>query len=125
MVGRPLSRPLPPGWTWAHHYRVNKVCLLDIVGVSGCSFWVSFSSVQSLSRVQLFATPWTVVRQAFLSITNSQNLLKLTYIMSVMPSNLLILCPLLLPPSIFPSITIFSNESVLCIRWPKYWEFLL
>ena len=86
MVGRPLSRPLPPGWTWAHHYRVNKVCLLDIVGVSGCSFWVSFSSVQSLSRVQLFATPWTVVRQAFLSITNSQSLLKLMSIESVMPS---------------------------------------
>ena len=102
-----------PRWTWAHHYRVNKVCLLDIVGVSGCSFWVSFSSVQSLSRVQLFVTPWTAVRQASLSITNSQSLLKLTSIESVMLSNHLSLCrPLLLLPSVFPSIRVFSNESV-------------
>ena len=84
----------------------------------------SFSSVQSLSHVRLFATPWTAARQASLSITNSQNLLKLMSIESVMPSNHLILCrPLLLPPSIFPSIRVFSNESVLCIRWPKYWSF--
>ena len=77
-----------------------------------------------LSRVQLFATPWKAARQASLSITNSQTLLKLTSIESVMPSNHLILChPLLLPPSIFPSIRVFSNESVLCIRWPKYWSF--
>ena len=75
-----------------------------------------FSSVLSLSRVQLFATPWTVAHQASLSITNSQSLLKLMPIKSVMPSNHLILChPLLLPPSIFPSIRVFPNESVLCI----------
>ena len=85
---------------------------------------VQFNSVQSLSRVQLFVTPWTAARQASLSITNSWSLLKLMSIESVMPSNHLILCcPLLLPPSIFPSIRIFSNESVLCIRWPKYWSF--
>ena len=83
-----------------------------------------FSSVQSLSRVQLFATPWTKARQASLSITNSWSLLKLMSIESVMPSNYLILCcPLLLLPPIFPSIRVFSNESVLCIRWPKYWRF--
>ena len=82
------------------------------------------SSVQMLSRVQLFATPWTAARQASLSITNSQSLLKLMSIELVMPSNHLILCcPLLLLPSIFPSIKVFSNESVLRIRWPKYWSF--
>ena len=82
------------------------------------------SSVQSLSHVQLFATPWTAVYQASLSITNSQSLLKLMSIESVMPSKHLILCfPLLLLSSIFPSIRILSNESVLCIRWPKYWSF--
>ena len=83
-----------------------------------------FSSVQSLSRVQLFATPGTAAHQASLSITNSQSLLKLMFMESVMPSNHLILwCPLLLLPSIFPSIRVFSNESVLCIRWPKYCSF--
>ena len=83
-----------------------------------------FSSVQLLSHVQLFATLWTAVHQASLSITNSQSLLKLMSIELVMPSNHLILChPLLLPPSIFPSIRIFSNESVLHIRWPKYSSF--
>ena len=82
------------------------------------------SSVQSLSHVQLFVTPRTTARQASLSTTNSQSLLKLMSIESVMPPNHLILChPLLLPPSIFPSIRVFSNESVLCIRWPKYWSF--
>ena len=82
------------------------------------------SSVQSLSRVQLFVTPWTAACQASLSITNSQNLPKLMSIESVMPSNHLILCcPLLLLPSIFPSIKVFSNESALHIRWPKYWSF--
>ena len=76
------------------------------------------------SRVQLFVTPWTAAHQASLSITISQNLLKLMSSESVMPSNHLILCrPLLLPPSIFPSIRVFSNELVLCIRWPKYWSF--
>ena len=83
-----------------------------------------FSSVQSLSRVWLFATPWTAAHQASLSITNSWSLLKLISIELVMPSNHLILCcPLLLPPSIFPSIRVFSNESVLRIRWPNYWSF--
>ena len=83
-----------------------------------------FSSVQSLSRVQLFVTPWTAACQASLSITNSQSSPKPMSIESVMPSNHLILCcPLLLLPSIYPSIRVFSNESVLCIRWPKYWSF--
>ena len=83
-----------------------------------------FSSVQLLSRVQLFATPWTAIRQASLSITNSQSLPNLMSIESVMPSNHLILCrPLLLLPSVFPSIRVFSSESALCIRWPKYWSF--
>ena len=83
-----------------------------------------FSSVQLLSCVQLFATPWTAARQASLSITNSRSLLKLMSIESVMTSNHLILChPLLLPSSIFPSIRVFSNESALCIRWPKDWSF--
>ena len=83
-----------------------------------------FSSVQKLSRVQLFVTPWTVAHQAFLSITNSCSMLKLISIESVMPFNHLILClPLLLLHSIFPSIRDFSNELALCIRWPKYWSF--
>ena len=92
--------------------------------------WVAFtftsklSSIQSLSLVWLFATPWTGAWQASLSITNCQSLLKLMSIELVMPSNHFILCrPLLLLPSIFPSIRVFSNESVLCIRWPKYWSF--
>ena len=81
-------------------------------------------SVQSLSHVWLFATPWTAAYQASLSITNSWNLLKLMSIKLVMPSNHVILChPLLLVPSIFPSIRVFSNDSILCIRWPKYWSF--
>jgi len=85
---------------------------------------VQISSVQPLSRVWLFATPWTAARQASLSITKSQSLLRLMSIESVMPSNHLILChPLFLLPSIFPRIRVFSNESVLHIRWPKYWSF--
>ena len=85
---------------------------------------MDISSVQALSRVWLFVTPWTAACQASLSITKSQSLLKLMSIESVMPSNSLILChPLLLLPSIFPSIRVFSNESVLCIRWPNYWSF--
>ena len=83
-----------------------------------------FSSVQSLSRVWPFATPWTAARQASLSITNCWSWLKLMSTELVMPSNHLILChPLPLPPSIFPRIRVFSNESVLCIRWLKYWSF--
>ena len=82
------------------------------------------SSIQSHGHVQLFTTSWTAALQASLSISNSQSLLKLMSIESVMPSNHFILCcPLLLPPSIFPSIWVFSNESVLCIRWPRYWSF--
>ena len=85
---------------------------------------VQFSSVQSLSHVRLFATPWIAARQASLSITNSQSLPKLMSIELVMPSNHLILCrPLLLLPSIFPNIRVFSNESALHIRWQKYWSF--
>ena len=85
---------------------------------------VQFSSVQSLSHVRLFATPWTAVRQASLSITNSRSLCKLMSIESVMASNHLILChPLLLSASVFPSSRVFSSESVLRIRWPKYWSF--
>ena len=95
---------------------------------SGESFFTTypfqFSSIQSLSLVRLFATPWTAARQASLSITNTQSLLKLMSIELVMPSNHLILCrPLLPPPSIFPSIRVFSSEAVLHIRWPKYWSF--
>ena len=85
---------------------------------------VQFSSVHSLSHVRLFATPWTAACQAFLSITNCRSLLKLMSTESVMPSKHFILCcPLLLPPSIFPSIRVFSNVSVLHIRGPKYWSF--
>jgi len=84
----------------------------------------SVSSVQSLSCVWLFGTPWTAAHQASLSITNSWSLLKLMSLKLVIPSNHLILCrPLLLPPAIFPSIRVFFNESVLCIRWSKYWSF--
>ena len=85
---------------------------------------IQFSSVESLSCVWLFATPWTAARQASMSITNSWSLLKRMSIELVMPFNHLILChPLFLLPSIFPSIRVFSSESLLCIRWPKYWNF--
>ena len=87
---------------------------------SGCQF----NSIQSLSHVRLFVTPWAAACQASLSFINSQSLLKLMSIKLVMPSNHLVLChPLLFLPSIFPSIKVFSNESVLRIRWPKYWSF--
>ena len=92
----------------------SKMCLLKTTVVV----------VQSLSRIRLFVTPRTAAHQDSLSITNSQSLLKLMSIDSVMPFNNLILChPLLLLPSIFPSIRVFSNESALCVRWPKYWGF--
>ena len=101
----------------------------EYVTIKG-TYWIlstpgdMFSSVQSLSRVWLFVTPWTAAHQASLSITNSRSLLKLMSVKSVMSSNHLILCrPLYLPPSIFPSIRVCSNESVLHIRWPKYWSF--
>ena len=88
-----------------------------------CDFLIVVVS-QSLRHVQPFETPWTAARQASLSISNSWSLLKLRSIESVMPSNHLILCcPLLLPPSIFLSLRVFSSESALCIRWPKYWSF--
>ena len=97
---------------------------LFAIDLFGFCLFVFSSSVQWLSHIQLFVTPWTAVRQASLSITNSRSLLKLLSIESVMPSNHLILChPLLLLPSIFPSIGVFSNESALHIRWPKYWSF--
>ena len=83
-----------------------------------------FSSVQSLSHVWLYATPWTVKCQASLSITNFRSLLKLMFIEPIKPSNHLLFChPFLLPPSIFPSSRVFTNESVLLIRWPKHWSF--
>ena len=86
--------------------------------------YIQFSSVQSLSHVRLFATPWIAARQASLSITNSRSSLRLTSIESVMPSGHLILChPLLLLPPIPPSTRVFSNESTLRMRWPKYWSF--
>ena len=86
--------------------------------------YVWLSSVQLLSRIPLFATPWTTALQASLSNTNSQSLLKLMPMESVMPSSHLILCrPLLFPPSIFSSIRVFSNDSALCVKWSKYWNF--
>ena len=99
-------------------------CILILYPVTLLYLLIQFSSVQLLSHVWLFATTWTAAHQASLSITNSRSLLKLMSIESVMPSNHLILChPLLLLPSIFPSIRVFSVESALCIRWPKYWSF--
>ena len=96
---------------------------LWIVLVTITEHWM-FSSAQLLSHFWLYATTWTAARHASLSMTNSQSLLKLMSIMLVMPSNHLILCrPFLFPPSIFPSIRVFSNRSVHCIRWPKYWSF--
>ena len=98
------------------------VCFLSNLSMNQPS--VQFSSVQSFSHVRLFVTPWTAACQASLSITNSWSLLTFMSIKSVMPSNHLIFCcPLLLLPSIFPNIRVFSNESALCIRWPKYWSF--
>ena len=111
-----------PGLSWWSSYRClwpAEYVMMHISTLSDLS-----CSVQSLSCVQLFATPWTAAHQASLSITNSQSLLKLMSIESVMLSNHLILCcNRLLLPSIFPSIRVFSNESVLRMRWPKYWSF--
>ena len=104
-------------WVLSRFGNLVRLSPLDLLLVTV----FQFSSVQSLSRVRLFATPWTAARQASLSITNSRSSLKLTSIESVMPSSHLILCrPLLLLPSIPPSIRVFSNESTLRIRWPKY-----
>ena len=100
-----------------------RVVILTLL-FTACVVKIKYNSFQSLSCVRLFVTPWTAAHQASLSITNSRSLLKLVSIESVMPSNCLTLChPLLLPPSIFLSIRVFSNESVLRIRWPKYWRF--
>ena len=97
---------------------------MERASCSEMALWEGLGSVQLFSHVQLFATPWTAARQASLSITNSWSLLKLMSIASVMLSNHLTLChPLFLPPSIFLSIRVFPNESVLHIRWPKYWSF--
>ena len=102
----------------------KSLTTLDTTYKENHSVIVFFSSVQSLSCVWLFVTPWTSARQASLSITNSWSSPKLMSTESVIPSNHLILCPpLLLLPSIFPSIRVFSNELALCIRWPKYWSF--
>ena len=105
-------------------YRELRLMLWDINFCSSLDCLSSISSGQSLSHVQLFMTPWTTVCQASLPIANSQSLLIFMSVESVMPSNHLIFChPLLLPLSIFPSIRIFSSESALHIRWPKYWSF--
>ena len=102
----------------ATHFLSMKVFCFPLID------YAQFSSVQSLSCVRLFETPWTAALQASLSITNSWSLLTLMSIELVMPSNHLILChPLLLPPSVFLSLGVFANESVLHIRWPKYWSF--
>ena len=114
------------GWRWKSCPRQLAIAVPPPSGPLWCKTllgWSIFSSV-ALSCVQLFVTPWTSAGQASLSITNSRSLLKLISIKSMMPSNHLILChPLLLLPSIFPSIKVFSTESVLCLRWPKYWSF--
>ena len=105
-------------------YGISIVCYLLLFLAAFNILFLCFSSVQSLSHVRLFATPWTAACQASLSITSSQSLPKLMSIESVMPSNhLIVCCPLLLLPSIFPSIRVFSNESALRIRWPKCWSF--
>ena len=120
--------------TWASYLQLGLIFVFQNLSKNWRQFilrmwrlvntWIQFSSVQSLSHVWLFVTPWTAACQASLSIANSQSLHKLMSIKSVMPSNHLILCcPLLLQPSIIPSIRVFSDESVLHIRWSKYWSF--
>ena len=109
-----------PGHQHCHHFQKRKFLFCNYK----TAFETTLSSVQSLSRVWLFATPWVAASQASLSITNSQSSLKLTSIESVMPSSHLILYhPLLLLPPILPSIRVFSNESTLRMKWPKYWSF--
>ena len=112
---------------WADKIKMDR-SMVEVLSAplwnQSCGIRWDHSSVQSLSHVQLFVTPWTAARQASLSITNSWSPPKPTFIESVMPSNHLILChPLFLLPSIFPSFRVFSNESALHIRWPKYWSF--
>ena len=114
-------------WTESYifsHAKIGTTSLSGLLSFFSCSPYVQFSSVQSLSHVQLFETPWTTAQQASLSITNSRGTHKPMSIESVMPSNHLILChPLLLLPPIPPTIRVFSSESALGIRWPKYWSF--
>ena len=111
-------------WLYSLQPKMKKLCRVSKNKTRSWLWLRSWTSVQSLSHVWLFATPWNVAHQASLSITSSQSLLKLTSIELVMPSNHLILCcPLLLLPSNFLGIRVFSNESVLCIRWSKYWSF--
>ena len=113
-----------PSFLYSVHIPPYTICVWVCVGNIILSVHMSVSSVQSLSHVRLFATPWITACQASLSITNSRSSLRLTSIESVMLSNHLILCrPLLLPPPIPPSIRVFSSESTLRIRWPKYWSF--
>ena len=110
-------------YTWLKMY-IHFNLTITLSGEFRNTFVLHFSSVQSLSHVRLFVTPWTAAHQASLSITNAQSLLKLMSIESVMPSNHLVLCcPLLLPPSVFPSMRVFSSEPALRMRWPKYWSF--
>ena len=111
-------------WRKVYHFCVFQ-CYLEHSIISDTDVVSNqFNSVESLSHDGLFVTPWTAIQQTSLSITNSWSLLKLMSIKLMMPSNHLILCyPLLLPPSTFPNIRVFSNESVLHIRWPKYWSF--
>ena len=130
--------PTSLGWAWLFLLQLGKLWTYHnkhlitshLINSFVCFPNLTISSlkqgfvVQSLSHVWLLGTPWTAARQASLSFTISRSLLKVTSIESVMPSNHLILChSLLLLPSIFPSIRVFSNESALCIRWPKYWGF--
>ena len=109
-----LPRGVPGLWAFTHTSWSNSNFLVPDAN------WLISSSLQSLSHVELFVTPWTTPHQASLSITDSWNLLKLMLIEPVMPSNHLILCHPLHSPSVFLSIRVFSNESALCIRWPKY-----
>ena len=120
-------RPNLPSWLPPFAFQSPIMKRTSFFGVSARrSYRSSLNSVQLLSHVQLFPTPWTVARQASLSITNSWSPPKPLSIELVMPSNHLILCcPLLLLPSIFPNIRVFSNESALCVTWPKYREFQL
>ena len=132
---RSVGTQYATGYQWRNNSRKNEETepkqkqhpVVDVTGdgskVTCCKEQYCISSVQSLSRVRLFATPWIAARQASLSITNSWSSLRLTSIESVMPSSRLILCrPLLLMPPIPPSIRVFSNDSTLHMRWPKYWS---